>query len=93
MANSAFSHGTCVESSSFQRAATADARSGAPSIKRYLGELMADAASKIAIALARAHGKLVLHERCGNDVSAVTIDELVVAVLDILGKVVQSQLH
>ena len=54
---------------------------------------MADAASKIAIALARAHGKLVLHERCGNDVSAVTIDELVVAVLDILGKVVRSQLH
>jgi len=29
----------------------------------------------------------------GNDVSAVTIDELVVAVLDILGKVVRSQLH
>jgi hypothetical protein len=44
-------------------------------------------------ATARAHGKLVLHERCGNDVSAVTIDELVVAVLDILGKVVRSQLH
>jgi hypothetical protein len=33
------------------------------------------------------------HERCGNDVSAVTIDELGVAVLDILGKVVRSQLH
>ena len=55
MANSAFSHGTCVESSSFQRAATADARSGGPSIKRYLGELMAAAASKIAIALAELH--------------------------------------
>jgi hypothetical protein len=55
LANSAFSHGTCVESSSFQRAATADARSGGPSIKRYLGELMAAAASKIAIALAELH--------------------------------------
>ena len=44
-------------------------------------------------AMAREYGKLVLREHCGNDVSAATIDELVAAVIDILGKVVRSQLH
>jgi hypothetical protein len=44
-------------------------------------------------AMAREYGKLVLRERCGNDVSEATIDELVAAVLDILAKVVRSQLH
>ena len=40
---------------------------------------------------ARVYGEQVLRERCGSDVSAATIDALVAAVIDILGKVVRSQ--
>jgi hypothetical protein len=44
-------------------------------------------------AIVKEHGKLVLREQCGNDISAATIDELVAAVMDILRKVVRSALN
>jgi hypothetical protein len=40
---------------------------------------------------ARVYGEQVLRGRCGSDVSAATIDALVAAVIDILGKVVRSK--
>ena len=43
--------------------------------------------------MAREHGTAVLREACNGEVSPTTADELVNAVLDILAKVVRSQLN
>ena len=47
--------------------------------------------SWISAYLAQTHAVRSLQERCGSDISAATIDELVAAVIDILGKVMRSQ--
>jgi hypothetical protein len=43
--------------------------------------------------MARVYGKQVLQESCGTAASAAPIDELVAAVIDILGAVVQFQMN
>ena len=43
--------------------------------------------------LARTRAVRTLQERCGNDVSAETINELVEAVLEITGNVIRRQLN
>ena len=43
--------------------------------------------------IARTHGRAVLRECCGRDVTDATVDMLVDSVLDILRKVVRDQLN
>jgi hypothetical protein len=45
------------------------------------------------LAVARNHGRLVFREHCPNNVSDATIDLLVDAVLQVLGRVIKWQSH
>jgi hypothetical protein len=44
-------------------------------------------------AICREHGTTVLHEQCGNDINAATIEELVGAVMSILTTVVRKAVN